>query len=138
MYLENRSQYNSLIIPPFVATSAEVVGGGGIGESGEEAAVVKEVTELAGSLVAVGVGENGFVDETGTQLEVFVMTIEGGVDGIGNLGDGIADGIVVEVAAVTRKEPALVDRVAETQGVLNLCIGTLIGVAVGLHRALIL
>ena len=83
------SQKNTLIIPPFVATGAEVVSGGGIGESGKEAAVVKEVTELAGSLVAVGVGKDGFVDETGAQLEVFVMTIEGGVGGIGNLGDGI-------------------------------------------------
>jgi hypothetical protein len=40
MCLEIVSKINSLIIPPFVATGAEVVGGGGIGESGEEAAVI--------------------------------------------------------------------------------------------------
>ena len=40
MCLEIVSKINSLIISPFVATGAEVVGGGGIGESGEEAAVI--------------------------------------------------------------------------------------------------
>ena len=44
------------------------MGGGSVGEGGEEAAVIEKVAELAGSLVAVGVGEDGFVDETIAQL----------------------------------------------------------------------